>query len=154
MPAGVRKAPSVEPADMDGTTGMPGHIFAVSFSTGPKTFGLMGCGPLGTSLRLSTNVTLMAGSPTTCCSVSRTCAGVVPGNIRQLMLASARWGRALLAWPALSKVATQVVCRMLLELGSAARIAAAFLSCGSLAKADMAAPNPAPLCGPNLAKDW
>ena len=51
MPTGVRNAPSVAPADMAGTTGMPGQYFAVSFSTGPITLGFSGWGALGTSLR-------------------------------------------------------------------------------------------------------
>src|SRR5437868_14172332 len=114
MPAGVRKAPSVAPADMDGTTGTPGHILAVSVSTGLKILAARGWGPLGTSLRLSASVTLISGSATSSCNLARTCSGVVPGKMRQLILASARWGKALLAWPALNKVGMQVVCRIAL----------------------------------------
>src|SRR5438477_12878464 len=117
MPAGVRKAPSVAPADIDGTTGTPGHILAASSSTGLKILGVRGCGPLGTSLRLSAKVTLISGSATSSCSLARTCSGVVPGKMRQLMLASARWGRALLAWPAFNRVGTQVVCNTALKDG-------------------------------------
>src|SRR4029079_18786328 len=128
MPAGVRKAPSVAPADMKGTTGTPGHILAVRVSTGPKIFGSKGCGPLGTSLRLSAKLTLISGSATSSCSLARTCSGVVPGKMRQLILASARWGKALLAWPALNKVGTQVVCSTALKDGLAASVLAAAIS--------------------------
>src|SRR3569833_1722928 len=109
MPAGVRKAPSVAPADMKGTTGTPGHILAVRVSTGPKIFGFKGCGPLGTSLRLSAKVTLISGSATSSCSLARTCSGVVPGKKQQKKKTTAHRGKALLAWPAFNKVGTQVV---------------------------------------------
>src|SRR5262245_45336932 len=105
MPAGVRNAPSVAPADIAGTTGTPGQYFAVSFSTGPITFGFRACGPLGTSLRVEGSVILISGSPVNSASFWRTCSGVVPGKMRQLTFAVARCGNALVAWPPDSMVA-------------------------------------------------
>src|SRR4029453_10923337 len=118
MPAGVRNAPSVAPADMAGTTGVPGQYFAVSFSTGPNTFGFRVCGPLGTSLGVDASVPLISGSLASSASFWRTCSGVVPGKMRQLTLAVARWGSALVAWPPDSMVAMHVVCSTPLYLGS------------------------------------
>src|SRR5262249_37342344 len=110
MPTGVRKAPSVAPADMAGTTGVPGQYSATSLSTGPNTFGFRGCGPLGLSLRLAPPDHLLSGSAASSASFCRTCSGVVPGKIRQLTLAVARWGSALVACPPDSMVAMHVVC--------------------------------------------
>src|SRR6267154_3080605 len=109
MPTGIRNAASVAPAAINGTMGVPGQILAATFCTGFRICGVSGGGTLVTSLLLSVAVTLIWGSATRRISVACTCSTVVPGKMRQLMLASARWGRALLAWPALSKVGMQVV---------------------------------------------
>jgi hypothetical protein len=69
------------------------------------------------------------------------------------MLASARCGSALLAWPAESSVATQVVRRRPLKSGSSATRAAAFVSFGLLAKAAIALPISPPFCGAIFAKN-
>ena len=111
-PVAPKTAPSVAPADMAGTTGVPGQYSVVSLSTGPNTFGFRVCGPLGTSLRMAASVTLISGSPASSTSFCRTCSGVVPGKMRQLTLAVARCGSALVAWPPDSMVAIHVVCRM------------------------------------------
>ena len=44
MPAAFRNSPSVAPGCKTGTTGTPGKICAVSFSSGPKTAGVNGGG--------------------------------------------------------------------------------------------------------------
>src|ERR1700681_3662106 len=90
MPAGVRKAPSVAPADISGTIGVPGQISAATLSTGFMIRAVSGGGALITSLRLPAMVTLISGSATSAVSLSRTCSAVVPGKMRQLLLASAR----------------------------------------------------------------
>src|SRR4026209_1947183 len=95
---------------MAGTTGVPGQYFAVSFSTAPNNFGFRICGPLGTSLRVDANVTLIAGSPASSASFWRTCSGVVPGKMRQLTLAGARWGGAVVGGRPDGVVAMHVVC--------------------------------------------
>src|SRR5580658_4458748 len=112
MPAGVRKAPSVAPADICGTIGVTGHIWAATLSTGFMIPGVSGGGALITSLRLPVMVTLISGSATSAVSLSRTSSAVVPGKMRQFKLASARWGWALVAWPPLNIVGMHVVWMM------------------------------------------
>src|ERR1700759_1148155 len=117
MPTGVRKAPSVAPAVSTGITGTPGQILAASALMGSMIGGVSGGGTLAIGLRALAMVTVTFGSPTSCTRTSRTCSGVVPGKIRQLMFAVARWGRGVVAWPPAIIVATQVVCSMPLYAG-------------------------------------
>src|SRR6516164_2960945 len=112
MPAGVRKAPSVALAVIMGTIGEPGQILAATVSTGFMICGVSWGGSLTTSLRFPTMVTLISGSATSAVSLSRTCSAVVPGKMRQLALASARWGWAFVAWPPLNIVGMHVVWMM------------------------------------------
>ena len=69
--------------------------------------------------------------------------------MRQLMFASANCGRALVAWPPESMVATQVVRSMELYFGSAATTAAAVLSAGLATSARIALP----MAGVSVAAD-
>src|SRR5271165_4000520 len=87
-----------------------------------------------------TSLKVAAGSAATLSSSAMMLARLWPGKTRQLMLAVARWGRALSAWPPLIMVATQVVPIRPMVEGSADRVAMAALSVGSAAKAFMAAP--------------
>src|SRR3569832_940295 len=66
-------------------------------------------------------------------------AGLWPGKMRQLMLASACCGRAFSAWPPDTMVATQVVPIWPTRAGSARRVAMAWGSSGLVEKARMAA---------------
>src|SRR5450755_4783376 len=104
MLTGIRNAASVAPAAISGTIGVPGQILAATFCTGVRICGVSGGGTLVTSLLLSVAVTLIWGSATTRLSVPSTCSTGVRGKMREVMLASARWGRALLAWPAVGDV--------------------------------------------------
>ena len=72
-------------------------------------------------------------------SVACTSAVLVPGKIRQFTLARARCGSALVAWPASSIVATQLVWRTELWFGSRSTIARAASSSGFLSSASSAA---------------
>ena len=91
-----------------GTTGTPGKYWAESFSIGPTMAGSSG-GVLASGRSGGTGVTVTPASATTFCSCACTSAIGWPGKMRQLMLAPARCGSALLAWPPSSSVATQVV---------------------------------------------
>src|SRR5262245_300438 len=73
----------------------------------PMTSGRSGDGLLGVAA--PTNEILICGSATISTSLSRTAFGDTPGRMRQLTLAVASCGSALLAWPPASRVATQVV---------------------------------------------
>src|SRR5262252_7499661 len=90
-----RKRASVAPVLIAGTTRTPGNISFMSISTAANTSGRSGDGWL--SVALFTNDTLICGSANTPIRVSRTDAGDTPGRMRQLTLAVARWGNALLA---------------------------------------------------------
>src|SRR6202043_3356687 len=68
--------------------------------------------------RVSSVVTLTAGSATNSSSFARTDSVLTPGKMRQLTIARARCGSALVAWPASSIVATQVVRSVAFQLGS------------------------------------
>src|SRR5271167_3691877 len=113
MPMASRKIPSVAPVDMVGTKGTPGKYLATSASAGPKILGSSG-GATATGRTGGTKVTLTPGSPITATKAARVSSTVSPGNIRQLTLAAARCGNALLAWPPSNSVATQVVRSMLI----------------------------------------
>src|SRR3954465_6814580 len=92
---------------MTGPTTAPGYISLVSDSTRFITSGRSGDGLLGCAS--STNSTLTFGSATISISFALTDAGDTPGRMRQLTLALAICGSALVAWPPSSFVATQVV---------------------------------------------
>src|SRR6478735_1825760 len=108
MPTASRKMPSVAPVDIDGTIGTPGKYCATSFSAGPITLGSSG-GALATGRIGGTGVIVTLGSPIAATSAAWVSSTVRPGNMRQLTLAAARCGSALLACPPSSNVATQVV---------------------------------------------
>src|SRR5262249_47240507 len=123
-----RKRPSVAPVLITGTTIAPGNISFVSDSTTVITSGRRGDGLLG--LASPTNDTLIFGSASTPTSVSRTEFGETPGRIRQFTLAVASCGRALVAWPPDSIVATQVVRIIEFQYGSCADSRAAAAGSG------------------------
>src|SRR5215471_7419153 len=129
MPAGVLKEASVAPISSCGITGTPGQRLAASALMGLMISGVSGGATLA-SLRAGRVVTLICGSATSSASLSCTACALVPGKMRQLMLASARCGKALLAWPPLIRVTTQVVRMVALNLGSVARTDEALLSPG------------------------
>src|SRR4029450_3843859 len=96
MPTAISGGASVPPAWRIGTTGTPGHIWAETFSIGPRTLGVSGGGPTTASLRPSAgDDTETAGSAASLISVWRTSSRGTPGKIRQLISAVARCGRAL-----------------------------------------------------------
>src|SRR5262245_1051882 len=107
MPALRRYNPSVAPVLMTGTTTTVGQSALVTDSIGPMTGGLSGEAGLGVASL--TKLTVTFGSATTDSSFAFTLAGNSPGRMRQLTLAAATCGSALVAWPPSSIVATQVV---------------------------------------------
>src|ERR1044072_4033939 len=117
MPAALLWTPSVAPVSRIGTIGTPGHSLAASFSIGPMIAGVSGGG--GETLLGSWARVTATGAPASSASLARTSSTGVPGRMRQLTLAVARWGRALGAWPALTMVATQVVRSIEFHIGSA-----------------------------------
>src|ERR1700730_1945320 len=121
-----------------GSTGTPGKNSAASFFIGANTCAVSGGGgELGP--RVSNVETTTFGSATNCSSLLRTVSASTPGQMRQLILALARCGSALVACPASSMVATQVVRSVALQLGSLAETSAmAAASFGSLTNARMA----------------
>ena len=139
MPTWVIRRESVAPGSMNGTTGTPGHICWDTCSIGPST--LAGSG-MGAAIELAPGgwVTVTVGSSIAATRSWRTSSAVCPGMIRQLRVALARWGRAFTAWPASSRVATQVVRSMAWSPGSRLSRASAALSCGLATMAVMAAP--------------
>src|SRR5882762_8317936 len=103
MPAAFRNWPSVAPGCRIGSTGTPGQKWASSFSTGARISRVSGGGgELGP--RVSSVVTLIAGSATSSSSCARTASCVTPGKMRQFMFALARCGKALVACPASTMV--------------------------------------------------
>ncbi len=92
---------------MLGMTAAPGHMDAVMLSTGSSTSATRGEGGDGTAGDVT--VTCTAVSFTTRRIVSTTASGCSSGSSRQLTLAAAVCGSALLAWPPSRRVATQVV---------------------------------------------
>src|SRR5580700_974628 len=122
-----------------GTTGTPGQNCAVSLSIGFRRAGVRGGGG-EEGPRVSRVVTLTSGSAITRSRSARTDSAETPGKMRQLMLARARCGSALVAWPASSIVATQVVRSVAFQLGSLLETSAIdFASVGSRTRAFMAA---------------
>src|SRR5215469_687386 len=112
MPIASRKIPSVAPVDIDGIKGTPGKYFATRFSAGPIILGSSGGGK-AIGRTGGTAETLTQGSSIAATRAAFVSCTVSPGKIRQLTLAEARCGNALLAWPPSSRVATQVVRSML-----------------------------------------
>src|SRR5690242_783450 len=108
MPIASRKIPSLAPVDMDGTKGTPGKYFFSTASAGPITLG-SSVGGLASGRIGGTGVMVILESPMTLAKAARVPSTVSPGKMRQLILAPARWGSALLAWPPSNRVATQVV---------------------------------------------
>src|SRR5688572_21642022 len=102
---------------MNGTTGTPNMSRVIS-SIGPMTSGSRavtgGAGSLAEILAI-----VIAVSVTTRASVACTDSTVWPGTTRQLTVAVAAWGSALLAWPPASRVAVQVVRRTAFIRGEA-----------------------------------
>src|SRR5437773_10066027 len=106
--AGVMvKRPSVAPASSAGTTGTPGHICELTASTGPTISRVSGGG--GEGVGSCVGVILILSFARTRARVFCTSATGSPGRMRQFTVARARCGRALVACPASSIVATQVV---------------------------------------------
>jgi hypothetical protein len=79
MPAALRNWPSVAPDCRIGITGTPGHIFAVSFSTGSMMARVSG-GGAEFSPRISSVSTFTAGSLIALTSAWRTVSCVTPGR--------------------------------------------------------------------------
>src|ERR1035438_8504230 len=120
---------SLAPFSITAVTGMPGQIALVRRVSGWKTSGIGAGGAIGlrsgavseTTYESETYFTASLSSakiPINCLRIS---SGECPGKMRQFTIACAVWGRALLAWPALSRVATHVVLKFELKLGSALR---------------------------------
>ena len=95
------------PVLITGTTMTPGNISFVSPSTAVMTSGRSAAGWLGCAS--PTSETVIFGSASVSTIVCLTESTLTPGRMRQLTLAVASCGRALLAWPPSSRVATQVV---------------------------------------------
>src|SRR6266849_7779722 len=119
MPALMVKRPSVAPARRVGTTGTPGHIWALTASIGPRISRESGGGD--ESVGSCVGAILILSFARTRASVLCTSTTDSPGKMRQFTVARARWGRALVACPASSMVATQVVRKVELLPGNAER---------------------------------
>src|SRR5579871_2406332 len=102
-----RYRPSVAPVSMSGTIGNAPQIDAVTELITLSTAAGRIDGGLATAVSGSVNAT--AVSATTERSVCSIVDASTPGMMRQLIVAVARCGRALRAWPPSSIVATQVV---------------------------------------------
>src|SRR5882757_1139548 len=103
---------SEAPVLISGITGTPGKCLAAIFSIGPTIFGSRG-GGIASDLSFAVRrVTCRPNPDTVRSKVAWTSSAVSPGMIRQLTEAVARWGNALMAWPAVNKVATHVVRNM------------------------------------------
>src|SRR5580765_3628459 len=92
---------------MTGTTTTPGNIALVIDSTAAITSGLSADGLLGVASPINDTATF--GSAAISTSFALIDSAATPGRMRQLTLAVASCGRALLACPPASRVATQVV---------------------------------------------
>src|SRR5438128_12557625 len=103
IPAVLRNLESVAPVDIVGTTGTPGHISAVTFSTAPRISGVSGDAGLGKKRLIG--VTVMVSLASTLTIVAWISSGDSPGSTRQLTTARAVCGSALLAWPPSRRVA-------------------------------------------------
>src|SRR5689334_9161977 len=107
MPTLRRYRLSVAPVDMVGMTGSPGHMATVTRSTVPMNSVVNGEGGLGLGgATIATAIWSSASTRTRVCSTSSI---ESLGSTRQFTVALAVWGSALLAWPPLIRVATQVV---------------------------------------------
>src|SRR5229473_7293974 len=115
MPELIVKRPSVAATSNVGTTGTPGHICELTASTGPTISRVSGGG--GESVGSCVGVILILSFARTRARVFCTSATGSPGRMRQFTVARARWGRALVACPASSMVATQVVRKVELLIG-------------------------------------
>ena len=93
--------------DMVGMTGMPGCRASIADLTASMTSDLSGDGSLGVGS--SSRLIMTFVSAKTRVRVASTSSAGTPGIMRQLMVAFAVCGKALSAWPAFSRVATQVV---------------------------------------------
>ena len=118
---------------------MPGHISSATFSIGLRIRGVNGVGA-AIGPRTSGIVTATAGSSAILTSCARIASRDTPGKMRQLIFAVARWGRALVACPADSMVATHVVRSMACQFRFLSSTATAAASFGFLATDAMAAP--------------
>src|ERR1700679_2120588 len=118
MPATRRYRPSVAPVTMIGTVCTPGQIFSVVVVTAASTSGRIGEAGLAATGRIEVIET--CSSLTTCFSADSTYSGESSGSTRQLTVAAASCGRAFMAWPPSSSVATQVVRRVAFQVGEAA----------------------------------
>src|ERR1700761_7050718 len=87
-----------------------------------------------------TSLNCTAGSAAAFCSSAMIEAGLWPGKMRQLMLASACCGRGFKAWAPLIMVATRGGAIVAIMAGVGARVSIAALSAGLAAKAFIAAP--------------
>src|ERR1035441_7995371 len=121
-----------------GTTGTPGHISSANFSIGFRIRGVSGVGAAA-GPRTSGIVTFTVGSAPSLTSWARTSRDT-PGKMRQLMFAVALWGKALVAWPAESMVATRVVRSMACQFRSRSSTATEVALSGFLTRAAMAMP--------------
>src|SRR5205085_5041742 len=99
---------SVPGADIIGTKAAVGKCLAASRLAGPMMVGESG-GSFGSRRAVVVEVTFTCGSLMAATRAARTLSRLSPGKTRQLTVAVARCGRALLAWPASRRVATQVV---------------------------------------------
>src|SRR5450631_3006380 len=120
---------SEAPFSITGVTGVPGQIWVTREVKGSKTSGSGGGGTMAlrsgavseTSPASETYFTVSLEFPKMSISWWRISSGEWPGKMRQLTLACAVCGSALLAWPATRRVATQVVRKLALKLGSVER---------------------------------
>src|SRR5688500_556076 len=128
---------SVAPVLIVGITGTPGHISLVTRSISLIRAGVSGDG--GEFRAAPWKVIFTPVSPTTRSRTAFTCSGVSSGRMRQLTLARARGGNALVAWPPSSIVDTHDVRSCELYRASADSVAAAAASAGLATMARIAA---------------
>src|SRR6476661_6422984 len=107
MPALRRYNPSVAPVDICGTITAPGQYFAAVFVIAPITSARSGDTGLETAGRVTRTWIAVSATMRRSCAVALS--GGYPGSNRQFTVARATCGNALSAWPANSRVATQVV---------------------------------------------
>src|SRR5215470_4885085 len=116
-PAAFVYTPSDAPVDIVGITGKPGHTSETTFSSGWNTSWRSGGGgydcvdnPCSVTTPFAlTYITEILGSARMSTSFRRMSSDECPGAMRQFTFAFAICGSALLACPASSRVATQVV---------------------------------------------
>src|ERR1039458_9390482 len=132
---------SLAPVSITGVTVIPGQMACVMLVSGDQTSGIGAGGTIAvrsgavalTSPEFDTYSTFNCESAKMEMSCLRVSAGEWPGRIRQFTMAWAICGSSLVASPAFSRVATQVVRNLALNAGSALRRAAAAVS-GGVAK--------------------